>query len=86
MVGGVITNKTPVSLADTTPLLRLTNEYNAIAVPANSPIKTPQDFIAALKADPSALSVGGGSAGGADEENEYRGQDRGGETTPFLPE
>ncbi|KRE24251.1 C4-dicarboxylate ABC transporter substrate-binding protein [Bosea sp. Root483D1] len=66
MVGGVITNKTPVSLADTTPLLRLTNEYNAIAVPANSPIKTPQDFIAALKADPSALSVGGGSAGGAD--------------------
>ncbi|WP_439498899.1 Bug family tripartite tricarboxylate transporter substrate binding protein [Bosea sp. (in: a-proteobacteria)] len=66
MVGGVITNKTPVSLADTTPLLRLTNEYNAIAVPANSPIKTPQDFIAALKADPGALSVGGGSAGGAD--------------------
>ncbi|CAM5187718.1 hypothetical protein BTHI11S_00204 [Bosea thiooxidans] len=66
MVGGVITNKTPVSLADTTPLLRLTNEYNAIAVPANSPIKTPQDFVAALKADPGALSVGGGSAGGAD--------------------
>jgi putative tricarboxylic transport membrane protein len=66
MVGGVISNKTPVSLADTTPLLRLTNEYNGIAVPANSPIKTPQDFIAALKADPSAVSVGGGSAGGAD--------------------
>lgn len=66
MVGGVITNQTPVSLKDTTPLLRLTNEYNAIAVPANSPIKTPQDFIAALKADPGALSVGGGSAGGAD--------------------
>lgn len=66
MVAGVITNKTPVSLNDTTPLVRLTNEYNAIAVPADSPIKTPQDFIAALKADPGALSVGGGSAGGAD--------------------
>lgn len=66
MVGGAITNKTPVSLADTTPLLRLTNEYNAIAVPGNSPIKTVQDFIAALKADPGALSVGGGSAGGVD--------------------
>ena len=66
MVGGIITNKTPVSLADTTPLLRLTNEYNAIAVPANSPIKTPKDFVDALKADPGALSVGGGSAGGAD--------------------
>jgi len=66
MVGGVITNQTPVSLKDTTPLLRLTNEYNAIAVPANSPIKTPADFISALKADPGAVSVGGGSAGGAD--------------------
>ncbi|MGO4706143.1 Bug family tripartite tricarboxylate transporter substrate binding protein [Microvirga sp. 2MCAF38] len=66
MVGGVITNKTPVSLDDTTPLARLTNEYNAIAVPADSPIKTPKDFIAALKADPTAVSVGGGSAGGVD--------------------
>jgi putative tricarboxylic transport membrane protein len=66
MVGGIIANKMPVTLKDTTPLLRLTNEYNAIAVPADSPIKTPQDFIAALKNDASALSVGGGSAGGAD--------------------
>lgn len=66
MVGGIISNKTPVSLNDTTPLVRMTNEYNAIAVPADSPIKTPQDFLAAMKADPGALSVGGGSAGGAD--------------------
>lgn len=66
MVGGAITNKTPVSLADTTPLVRMTNEYNAIAVPADSPIKTPQDFLVALKKDPGALSVGGGSAGGVD--------------------
>lgn len=66
MVGGTISNKTPVTLDATTPLVRWTNEYNAIAVPADSPIKTPQDFIAAIKADPSALSVGGGSAGGVD--------------------
>lgn len=66
MVGGVISNKTPVSLDNTTPLARMTNEYNAIAVPADSPIKTPQDFLAALKQDPGALSVGGGSAGGVD--------------------
>lgn len=66
MVGGIITNNTPVSLKDTMPLARLTNEYNAIAVPANSPIKTPKDFLDALKADPTGLSVGGGSAGGVD--------------------
>lgn len=66
MVGGAISNKTPVSLADTTPLVRLTNEYNAIAVPGDSPIKTLADFLTALKADPGALPVGGGSAGGVD--------------------
>ncbi|MCW8198125.1 tripartite tricarboxylate transporter substrate binding protein [Verminephrobacter aporrectodeae subsp. tuberculatae] len=66
MVGGTISNKTPVSLADTTPLLRLTNEYNAIAVPAASPIRTVQDFMQALQTDPGALPVGGGSAGSVD--------------------
>ena len=66
MVGGILANKTPVTLKDVTPLARLTVEYNAIAVPADSPIKTPQDFIAALKRDPGALSVGGGAAGTAD--------------------
>jgi putative tricarboxylic transport membrane protein len=66
MVGGIIANKMPVTLKEVTPLVRLTNEYNAIAVPADSPIKTPQDFVAAIKADPGAVSVGGGSAGGVD--------------------
>lgn len=66
MVGGILANKLPVTLKEVTPLARLTVEYNAIAVPADSPIKTPQDFVAALKKDPGALSVGGGSAGGVD--------------------
>lgn len=66
MVGGAIANKMPISMKDVTPLARLTNEFNAIAVPADSPIKTVADFMAALKRDPGALSVGGGSAGGVD--------------------
>ncbi len=66
MVGGIITNKSPVTLDTTTPLARLTYEFNVIAVPADSPIKNAQDFVKALKADPGAMAVAGGSAGGID--------------------
>jgi putative tricarboxylic transport membrane protein len=66
MVGGIQLNKSPVTLDQTTPIARLTNEYDAIAVAADSPYKTIGDFVAALKADPGAVPVGGGSAGGID--------------------
>jgi putative tricarboxylic transport membrane protein len=66
MVGGILTNKSPVRLDQVTPIARLTTEYNAIAVPNNSPFKTVKDFVDALKKDPGAVAVGGGSAGGMD--------------------
>jgi putative tricarboxylic transport membrane protein len=66
MVGGIALNKSPVSLDQTTPLARLTTENLAIAVSAESPFKTVADFVAALKQDPGAVPVGGGSAGGVD--------------------
>jgi putative tricarboxylic transport membrane protein len=66
MVGGIIANKSPVTLDQVTPLGRLTFEWNALAVPADSPIKTVKDFVEALKKDPAAMAVGGGSAGGVD--------------------
>lgn len=66
MVGGILTNKSPVTLDQVTPLARLTIEYNAIAVAAGSPLKTVKDLVDALKADPGKVAVGGGSAGGVD--------------------
>jgi putative tricarboxylic transport membrane protein len=66
MVGGILTNKSPVTLDQVTPLARLTIEYNAIAVAPGSPLKTVKDFVEALKADPGKMAVGGGSAGGVD--------------------
>ncbi|WP_223252028.1 type 2 periplasmic-binding domain-containing protein [Paracoccus mutanolyticus] len=33
MVGAILTNKSPVSLKDVTPIARLTGEYEAIVVP-----------------------------------------------------
>ena len=66
MVGAIIANQSPVSLAEVTPIARLTGEYDAIVVPAASDIKTLADLVAKLKADPGAVSWAGGSAGGVD--------------------
>jgi putative tricarboxylic transport membrane protein len=66
MVGAVLTNQSPVSLNDTTPIARLTGEYEVIVVPANSPLKTLGDLATAMKSDIGKVAVGGGSAGGTD--------------------
>jgi putative tricarboxylic transport membrane protein len=66
MVGAIITNKAPVTLDQVTPIARLTGEWQAIAVPADSPIKTMQELAAQIKADPAKVSWAGGSAGGPD--------------------
>ena len=67
MVSGVIINGSPVSLANTTPIARLTGEYEVIVVPAASPYRSMRDLAAAFKNDPGAVSWGGGSAGGTDD-------------------
>ena len=38
MVGAIVTNKSPVTLDQVTPLARLTGEYTAIVVPTDSPL------------------------------------------------
>jgi putative tricarboxylic transport membrane protein len=66
MVGAILTNASPVTLNDITPIARLTGEYEAIVVPAASELKSVADLVAKLKADPGSVSWGGGSAGGTD--------------------
>jgi putative tricarboxylic transport membrane protein len=66
MVGAVITNNAPVKFDHVTPIARLTGEYETIVVPTSSEIKTIADLMTKLKADPGAVSWGGGSAGGTD--------------------
>lgn len=66
MVGAGIANKSPVTIADVTPIARLTGEALVIVVPAASPFKTIGDLVNALKANSKAVSWAGGSAGGAD--------------------
>ncbi|MEU8247948.1 tripartite tricarboxylate transporter substrate binding protein [Nonomuraea sp. NPDC048916] len=66
MVGAIEQNKSKVTLAETTPIAKLTEEYEIIVVPAESPLKQLSDLVAAWKADPAKVSVAGGSAGGTD--------------------
>ncbi|MCZ7449744.1 tripartite tricarboxylate transporter substrate binding protein [Agrobacterium rhizogenes] len=66
MVGAILTNNAPVTLKEVTPIARLTGEYEAIVVPASSPLKTIGDLVDQLKKDPGSVSWGGGSAGGTD--------------------
>ncbi len=66
MVGALITNKSPVSMKQVTPIARLTGEFEVVVVPANSPHKSMQDLANAFKADPTKVSWAGGSAGGTD--------------------
>jgi putative tricarboxylic transport membrane protein len=67
MVSGVILNGSPVSLADTTPIARLTGEYEVIVVPSSSPFRTMGELVDAFKREPGSVSWGGGSAGGTDD-------------------
>jgi len=66
MVGAILTNASPVTLADVTPIARLTGEAVVIVVPASSELKTVDDLVAKLKENPGGVSWAGGSAGGAD--------------------
>jgi putative tricarboxylic transport membrane protein len=66
MLGAILTNQSPVNLSMTTPIARLTGEYEVIVVPAASEIKTLADLAARLKSDTGSVAIGGGSAGGTD--------------------
>jgi putative tricarboxylic transport membrane protein len=67
MVGGIILNKSPVTLDQVVPLVRLTDDADVLAVPVDSPIKTVADVVEAMKTNPGALAIGGGSVGGVDQ-------------------
>ena len=67
VVGAVYTNKSQATLNDTVPIAKLIEESEAIVVPKGSPYDTLDKLIAAWKADPGKVPVGGASnAGGPD--------------------
>ncbi|HEX2115916.1 MAG TPA: tripartite tricarboxylate transporter substrate-binding protein [Alphaproteobacteria bacterium] len=66
MDGAIVLNKSQSKLTQTVPLMRLTGEYVAVVVGADSPIKSMRELADMLKADAKKVSVAGGSAGSVD--------------------
>ncbi len=66
MVGAIESNDSPVTLSETTPLARLTTDYEVIVVAKDSPVTRMEDLAAAMRTDLSSVSIAGGSAGGVE--------------------
>lgn len=66
MVGAILANRPAASLADTTPLARLTGDHEVLVVPTASAIRSLADLTAWLAADTPSVSWAGGSLGGTD--------------------
>ena len=64
VVGATYTNGSNIKASDATAIAKLIEDPGAIFVPADSPFKTVADFVAAWKADPSKVTIGGGSSPG----------------------
>ncbi|CAM5593425.1 Bug family tripartite tricarboxylate transporter substrate binding protein [Streptomyces fumanus] len=64
VVGAVRSNHAPRTLADTTPIARLTEEQDVVVVAKDSPYRTIGDLVGAWRKDPGGLPVGGGSSPG----------------------
>ncbi len=66
MVGAGITNRSPVGIKDVVPVARMTEEVGVVVVPANSEFQNIGQVLQAMRTNPGAIAVGGGSAGGTD--------------------
>jgi putative tricarboxylic transport membrane protein len=67
VVGAVYTNKSKATLEEVVPIAKLIEESEAIVVPKGSPYTTLDQLVAAWKANPGKVPVGGASnAGGPD--------------------
>ena len=67
MVGAQYEHRSQARLQDATPVARLLEEPNVVVVRPDSPYRDLDELLAAWRADPSGLSVGGGSrTGGPD--------------------
>ena len=64
VVGATYTNGSKARASDATALAKMVEEQEGILVPADSPFKTVQEFVAAWKADPANVTIGGGSSPG----------------------
>ena len=66
MPGGLATNGSKLSITTASAIAGVMREAEAFAVPTNSKYKTINELLAAIKADPKSIAIGGGNYGGVD--------------------
>ncbi|WP_026818183.1 Bug family tripartite tricarboxylate transporter substrate binding protein [Arthrobacter castelli] len=66
MIGAIQLADSPETMEDIVPIARVSDDYAALVVPADSPYKTLEDFLTAWKKDPGGTSIAGGSLGSID--------------------
>lgn len=67
LVGAIKPTDVPFDVNDTTPIARLTAEYEGILVPPDSEYETLEQLMEDFERDPTSISWGGGSVGGVDQ-------------------
>lgn len=67
MLGAININGSDVTVEDVTPIARITEDYDVLVVPADSPYNSVEDLVAEWKNDPNAFAFGGGSLGSVDQ-------------------
>ena len=66
LVGALALQKPPIDLTRVQPVARLTSDPLVVVVASNSPMKTVNELLERLRANPKQTSISIGSAGGAD--------------------
>ncbi|MBY6684498.1 tripartite tricarboxylate transporter substrate binding protein [Rhodococcus sp. BP-149] len=66
MLGGIAINDSDITLQDTVPIAKMAEDFEVFVVPRDSPYENLEDFVAAWRANPGGLPIGGGSLGGID--------------------
>jgi putative tricarboxylic transport membrane protein len=66
MIGAIELAENPESMQDVTPIARLSDDYAALVVPADSPYQTLDQFIEGWRQDPGGHAIAGGSLGSID--------------------
>ena len=64
LIGGEYTQQAQARLTDTTAIARLIQEPKIVVVTKDSPFQTLDDLVRVWRADPRAVTLGGGSAPG----------------------
>jgi putative tricarboxylic transport membrane protein len=66
MVGAIAVNQPKTTLAQVTPIARLTSDYMVLVTPADSRLRDMKALVAAMQQDLAAITFTGGSVGGVD--------------------